>query len=451
MKKFSLMLVALALIGVAQLTMACWQGPSRPIIPGLSGLLGGSSGGFNEFWSNNGSAGGGGAGGGAGGGGAGGDVQVDVALPGAVPPTGGSTGADPYSPKGWYTSGKNFGFELLSDLGYNYNEFYLKDGSDNKEIVVHLNQLVGYYDTSVVGSGSKPFFNLNLQGLIGQGGITKVEYLYLWDKYYIYEVEKINGNQITIKLDTEEEVHIETATVAFSASELAKKLNNRNAILISLQKASVGNVVGLFNTNIITEMKVKYPLWNFKNPKFDACLQLLIEKLPESGKFVKKELDFSKCKLTSVGTQLPLTPRAQLGTVTVKSTHYGTAVSRIRFRTGAQNCYYTVPTSETVGDGTVTTAEVPVTEARFVVSDTLGETDTYYAKVTAVSDTDLPIFGRYSINPIGIQPQEQIKCRLVLTADGISSNSADGDYIKVNPPQGESQTITVTAVGRPKR
>lgn len=185
--------------------------------------------------------------------------------------------------------------------------------------------------------------------------------------------------------------------------------------------------------------------------EMNGVTRILIEKIDTSAATTVTTMDFSDCSLSMPGTELPFTPRAVIGSVEVTKTKYNNASTRYRLRSAVQDQIMVVSNSSGGSVAETQTYTAPVTAAALVVTDSELQSDTFHAPAVTVSADSQPIWGRYSIDPVGLVVGDELTCRLVLTADGIDSDSADGELLIITPPANATQSITVTGVNRPER
>lgn len=338
--------------------------------------------------------------------------------------------------------GNRLGIEILgSQKTEDYYSVYLDDNVEREHVYLYLNKYLvpDRIDYREPEGGALKAFNI-------------------WSKLYIYDVAQIEDNKITVG-ETKEEIALatiesgllNTEQLQIKMSEIVQKHlhgADKDKILISLEE--VKSPVLLRAKNIDTELTTKHTGLKLSRNCY-ANLQLLVERIEgDDQKAVVTEVDFNGCTLSQLGTQLPLTPRATIQNVTVKKTTYNSTVRKYRLSTASQSQVIVVSDNGELTGGTETSETKAPALAQLVVTDESLSVDRYNAPYLSVSKTDLPIFGRYSINPVGVQPQEKLTCQLVLTVDGIKSNLAEDKYIKVkNAPV--AQTITISKVTRPMR
>lgn len=349
----------------------------------------------------------------------------------------------------FYPFGNNMGIELLDKAitkAEEYNNAFLSDSVGRSKVYVFINEYLQNAEVSVQNSFKPTAFD------------EKLYQADIWDNLYVYEVESVTGNTVTIKTNPDgepivlEEIENVEEFNSTLETQIKEKMTGKEKLLISLEKIE-GNTVKLVTKGIMKTISDKYSGIVFTESP-NACLQLLIEKdsNSENQKAVVKEYDFKDCTLSKLDTQLPLTPRAKISQVTVKSTTYEQTVRKYHLRTAKQNQILEIVEGElsTTISNNATTETKNVTSAQLVVTDESFSVDKYNAPYVSVSKNDLPIFGRYAVNPEGIQPNEKLKCQLVLIVDGIKSSIADDKLIKItNAPA--VQEIQITKVNRPMR
>lgn len=292
-----------------------------------------------------------------------------------------------------------------------------------------------------------------------------------WDSIYIYAVTNVDGDTVTVgSLIRTIPVYGTRISASVSSSGTSTGTVNEDLIspatgaelvagydrvLCSLTEIEESTVT--LDTELFREQYAPtggFVLGQPEEPRYyeaPMVTKLLIEKIDSASTTTVTTMDFSDCSLSMPGTELPFTPRAVIGSVEVTKTKYNNASTRYRLRSAVQDQIMVVSNSSGGSVAETQTYTAPVTAAALVVTDSELQSDTFHAPAVTVSADSQPIWGRYSIDPVGLVVGDELTCRLVLTADGIDSDSADGELLIITPPANATQSITVTGVNRPER
>lgn len=350
---------------------------------------------------------------------------------------------------------KASGFVLSNDISHFPNSIMLDDDIERSEILVCISDVIqaGYYSSHNPDTGESTYSG-------GEGTVNSYWTL------YVYRVSAVDGNTVTVgeqiraKNLTERMWSTVSSDGTMSGSvdyEMLSPatpmalLDGNERVLCSLYEITTPTVT-------LAEKTLTYT-WNVGDYKpvefsFSASetAQLLIEKVADSEFTTVTTMDFSRSSLSLPGMELPLSPKVTIGPVVVEKKKYRNPSVKYRLRTAVQSQILVVPTGES-GSGTLVDTqsyEAPVTAAVLTATSQDRDTDTFKAKSVAPGRS-LPIFGRYSINPEGVIAGEELTCRLILSADGVESNSGDGQMLIITPPVDATQNITVGGTARPER
>lgn len=312
-----------------------------------------------------------------------------------------------------------------------------------------------FYQTIAEGSAINYFFpSYTITGNVSQNDAHYKLYLYSIGDTGIptlLETQRIEVDGFSLEWYDGNQPH---DVVIGTPDEIFDEFPNVNKILITLQPFDGDG--DYYSSCSFPHVNSWYNNYLFEN--------MFLERGGSISTTKVREISFANCSLSVPGSVLPLTPTVTVSpaTVTMRTYQTGSYIYKIDNRPirsesdGSRtvavhsNITVTIPAGELTGAPETTTYSAQITEARLIMTDADGgrETFTAHALQTGMS---LPVFGRYGIDPWGINVNEELEFELILTADGVNSNQTSDVLTIVTPPAVDTATITVTGDNRPER